>query len=68
MLKENKMDKEKILKMDPIILLSMINMKLRDFYKDLDALCEDLSVDKNDLISRLESVGFEYNNELNQFK
>lgn len=62
------MDKEKILKMDPIILLSMINMKLRDFYKDLDALCEDLSVDKNDLISRLESVGFEYNNELNQFK
>ena len=62
------MDKEKILTMDPIILLSMINMKLRDFYKDLDALCEDLSVDKNDLISRLESVGFEYNNELNQFK
>ena len=62
------MDKEKILKMDPIILLSMINMKLRDFYKDLDALCEDLSVDKSDLISRLEAVGFEYNNELNQFK
>lgn len=62
------MDKEKILKMDPIILLSMINMKLRDFYKDLDALCEDLSVDKSDLSSRLEAVGFEYNNELNQFK
>ena len=39
-----------------------------DFYKDLDALCEDLSVDKSDLISRLEVVGFEYNNELNQFK
>lgn len=62
------MDKEKILKMDPIILLSMTNMKLRDFYKDLDALCEDLSINKNDLISRLKSVGFEYNNELNQFK
>lgn len=62
------MDKDKVLTMDPIILLSMINMKLRDFYKDLDALCEDLSIDKKALITRLQSVGFEYNNELNQFK
>lgn len=62
------MDKEKILKMDPIILLSMINMKLRDFYKDLDDLCEDLSVDKSNLMNRLASVGFQYNDELNQFK
>ena len=27
---------------DPIMLLSMINLKLRDFYPTLDALCEDL--------------------------
>ena len=25
---------------DPIMLLSMINLKLRDFYPTLDALCE----------------------------
>lgn len=62
------MDQDKILTMNPIILLSMINMKLRDFYKDLDALCEDLSLNKSDLISRLAEFGFEYNNELNQFK
>ena len=31
---------------DPIMLLSMINLKLRDFYPTLDALCEDLDEDK----------------------
>lgn len=62
------MDKDKILTMDPIILLSMINMKLRDFYKDLEALCDDIGINKSDVINRLESVGFQYNDELNQFK
>ena len=27
---------------DPIMLLSVVNLKLRDFYKNLDALCEDM--------------------------
>ncbi|HJB69908.1 MAG TPA: DUF4250 domain-containing protein, partial [Candidatus Flavonifractor avistercoris] len=27
---------------DPVILLSVINTKLRDFYPSLDALCDDL--------------------------
>ena len=31
---------------DPIMLLSVVNLKLRDQYKDLDALCEDLEADK----------------------
>ena len=34
---------------DPIMLLSAVNMKLRDAYPTLDALCEDLDVDKNEL-------------------
>ena len=29
---------------DPVMLLSFINLKLRDFYGSLDALCEDLDV------------------------
>jgi len=62
------MDKDKILTMDPIILLSMVNMKLRDFYPTLESLCEDLHINKADLLNRLMSVGFEYNSELNQFK
>jgi len=52
---------------DPVILLSFINTKLRDFYSSLDALCNDLEIDKNDLISQLESIGYKYFDEQNQF-
>ncbi len=52
---------------DPMMLFSFVNMKLRDFYSSLDALCEDLDVDKEQIIHTLASVGFEYNQELNKF-
>lgn len=53
---------------DPFILLSFINMKLRDEYDSLDALADGLDVDVNDIKSRLESVGFKYDASQNQFK
>lgn len=34
---------------DPIMLMSVINTKLRDFYPDLDALCADLQLEKRAL-------------------
>lgn len=49
------------------MLLSMINMKLRDFYPDLDALCEDMNVDKEELCSKLKAAGVEYSKENNKF-
>lgn len=52
---------------DPMMLFSVVNMKLRDFYPSLDALCDDLHVDKNEIISRLKEVGFEYNEQQNKF-
>lgn len=52
---------------DPMMLYSVINMKLRDFYSSLDALCEDMGVDKMEIISKLKEVGFEYNAEKNRF-
>lgn len=52
---------------DPAILMSWVNMKLRDFYGSLDELCEDLEIDRNDLEERLGKAGFEYNAELNKF-
>ena len=52
---------------DPYMLLSMINMKLRDFYPDLDALCEDMNVDKEELCSKLKAARFEYSKENNNF-
>lgn len=52
---------------DPMMLFSFVNMKLRDFYPSLDALCKDLQVSKNDILDRLKEAGFEYNQEQNKF-
>ena len=52
---------------DPMMLYSLINMKLRDFYPSLDALCSDLNVNKEDIVNRLNEAGFEYNPEQNKF-
>ena len=37
---------------DPIMLLSMINMKLRDRYASLDALCEDMDVSREEIVGQ----------------
>lgn len=52
---------------DPAMLLSFINLKLRDFYSSLDDLCEDLSASKEEIISKLSSIDYEYDEESNQF-
>lgn len=52
---------------DPIMLYSVINTKLRDFYPSLAALCEDMNLNEADLKEKLASVGFKYNKERNQF-
>ena len=52
---------------DPFMLLSWVNMKLRDFYPSLDALCEDLEIDRKELEELLGGAGFEYNEDQNKF-
>lgn len=52
---------------DPIMLLSFVNMKLRDKYQTLDALCDDLQISKEEITSKLATAGFEYNSEQNKF-
>jgi len=52
---------------DPIILLSVINTKLRDMYSSLDLLCDDLNEDKDEIINKLSNVGFEYDHIQNRF-
>lgn len=54
--------------MDPFILLSAVNMQLRDEYSSLDELCSTNDIDKNDLIEKLKTAGFEYNASQNQFR
>lgn len=52
---------------DPVMLLSFINLKLRDHYGSLDALCEDLSTDRQEIIERLASIDYHYDEGKNQF-
>ena len=52
---------------DPMMLFSVINMKLRDVYSSLDELCEDMNVDKEEIICKLSALGFEYSPENNKF-
>lgn len=52
---------------DPMMLFSFVNMKLRDNYPSLDALCEDLQVNKKSLLTKLKDAGFEYSSEHNKF-
>ncbi len=56
-----------VLPKDPILLLSVVNTKLRDEYKDLDALCEDLSVEKEQLTEALKAIDYLYDAGQNQF-
>lgn len=52
---------------DPAMLLSFVNMKLRDHYRSLEALCEDLDTDGSEITARLASIDYHYNKEKNQF-
>lgn len=52
---------------DPVILLSYINTKLRDYYSNLDTLCEALDIEKEALIEKLASIHYFYDAEKNCF-
>ena len=52
---------------DPAMCLSVVNTKLRDLYPSLDNLCQELEIDKEQLICKLESIDYFYDAEQNQF-
>lgn len=52
---------------DPLLLMSVVNTKLRDYYADLDALCDDLNEDRAALEEKLAAIGYRYDNQRNQF-
>lgn len=52
---------------DPAMLLSVINMKLRDFYPSLDALCGDMDESREEILSALSQIGYQYDEEKNAF-
>ena len=52
---------------DKMMLLSVVNTKLRDYYNTLDELCEDMNENREDIVSNLNSIGYEYDEKLNRF-
>ncbi len=52
---------------DPNMLLSVLNMKLRDMYPSLDALCEDMDEDREEILRRMSDAGYSYDEENNCF-
>lgn len=52
---------------DPVMLLSVVNTKLRDTYPSLAALCLDLEVSEQELTEKLATLDYRYSPEKNRF-
>ncbi len=52
---------------DPVMLLSAVNTGLRDNYKSLDEFCAAAGLVKSEIESKLELIGYKYDEKVNQF-
>ena len=52
---------------DPIILLRVVNTRLRDLYPSLEELCSAEDISPGELEERLSAAGFRYDPTRNQF-
>lgn len=59
--------KNKYLMMDINIAYSILNMRLRDKYSSLSELCDDEDIDMEELLERMLSKGYRYDEDNNQF-
>ena len=53
---------------DPVLLLSVVNTKLRDEYGSLDELCSALNEERPDIERTLAQLDYQYDPQQNQFK
>lgn len=52
---------------DPVMLLSYVNTQLRDYYESLEALCSCRGMKKKELLEKLDSIDYHYDERTNQF-
>lgn len=52
---------------DPVMLLSFVNLKLRDFYSDPEEMCEELEIDQEEMEAKLAGIFYHYDKEKNQY-
>lgn len=53
---------------DPVILYSFLNTKLRDQYSSFTALCDDMELNEEEILSILKTMDFHYDAARNQFR
>lgn len=58
---------KEMLPKDSVMLLSYVNLKLRDFYTGLEEMCKDMELDRNEIEEKLAGINYYYNEENNQF-
>ena len=52
---------------DPVMLLSVVNTKLRDFYSSLEELAEAEGVTVEEIVAKLQTINYFYDENRNQF-
>lgn len=52
---------------DPYLLLSYVNLKLRDYYTSLEDMCKTLDIDQTALVTKMAGIDYEYSADQNQF-
>ncbi len=50
------------------MLVSYLNLKLRDTYDSLDSLCEEEDIDKQELLAALAAAGYRYDETTGSFR
>lgn len=68
MYKEKKeQEKEMSLPKDPVMLLSVVNTKLRDFYPSLEELAKAEGVSVEEIVEKLAMINYTYDENHNRF-
>ena len=52
---------------DPVMLLSLINTKLRDFNSSLDDFCKENDLNEDEIKEKLEMIDYHYDEFKNKF-
>lgn len=52
---------------DPVMLLSAVNLKLRDYYGSVEEMCDDMDEDLSRVTQILAQIDYHYDREKNQF-
>ena len=57
-----------LLPKDPVMLMSFVNMKLRDEYRTLEDFCAVYGIDEFELKARMAAAGFKWMPGIRQFR